>query len=214
MITKYTYKGKVIRHAKIVEGYRIGDKVRKRVLKSIGPIKNEEDLRRAKKILENMKKGEKIVSLNEIVYDRIREYGIIYAAEKLWKKSGLKDVVEQVFDKRRVRFNIFDSLFLLTVSRLYKPSSDLDTYEWIKEKAYYPTNIQLHHLYRTLDLIVKHKEEIEERIFEILKKRTKMKVDMVFYDLTSTYFEGDGPEKAYYGYSRDHRPDRKQVVIG
>ena len=115
--------------------------------------------------------------------------------------------------RKKINFNVFDSLLLLVSSRFYNPSSDLDTFDWIRDKVYYPNNIQLHHLYKTLDLIISHKDELEEKIFEKLRSNG-MKVDIVFYDLTSTYFEGEGPDNAKHGYSRDHRKDREQVVLG
>jgi len=211
-----TKRGKMVyMHAMIVESYRDGKTVRQRVLKNIGPVKTEEDLARAKALLENLKKGEKLVSLDEITFDRVKEFGILHASLKLWERFGLKEAVEKVFQKKRNGFSVFDALFLLATSRLYNPSSDLETYDWIRNKAHYPAgNLQLHHLYRTLDLLVEKKDELEKSIFERLKVRAGMKVDIVFYDLTSTYFEGDGPDSAMYGYSRDKRPDRKQVVIG
>jgi len=214
MITKYTYKGKVIKHAKIVEGYIIDGKVRKKVLKSIGPIRSKQDEIRARNLLEKIKRGEKLVSLNEISHDNVREYGIIYASQKLWEKFGMEKIIEETFKKRREKFSIFDSIFLLTVSRLYGLESDLDTYDWIKEKAHYPADIQLHHLYRTLEFLEQEKDNFEKLLLKQLKKKENLKVDMVFYDLTSTYFEGKGPKKAKYGYSRDKKRGKKQVVLG
>ncbi len=214
-ITRTKLGKTVYRHAMIVESYRDGKTVRQRVLKNIGPVRTEEDIARAKTLLESMKTGGKLVTLDEIAFDRVKEFGILHASLKLWERSGLKDAVEGAFQKKRAGFSAFDALFLLVTSRLYNPSSDLETYDWIRNKACYPVgNLQLHHLYRTLDLLVEKKVELEKSIFEMLKDRAGLKVDIIFYDLTSTYFEGDGPDSAMYGYSRDKRRDRKQVVIG
>lgn len=215
-ITRTKLRNAVYRHAMIVESYRDGKTVRQRVLKNIGPVRTEEDIARAKTLLESMKTGGKLVALDEITFDRVKEFGILHASFKLWERFGLKDAVEEVFQKKRTGFCAFDTLFLLVASRLYNPSSDLETYDWIRNKAHYPAadNVQLHHLYRTLDLLVEKKDELEKSIFERLKAKAGVKADIVFYDLTSTYFEGDGPDSARYGYSRDKRRDRKQVVIG
>lgn len=213
-VTRYKTKNGWYRHAKIVESYWDGNTSRQKVLRNIGPIKTEEDLRRAETLLEKMKTGEKLVSLDEIDHDKVREYGIVYVCEELWKRFEMDRIIQKAFSKRKTEFNIFDTIFLLTVSRLYGLRSDLEIYEWIKEKAYYPTHIQLHHLYRTLDSLVEEKEEFEKLLLKRLKKKAKLKVDLVFYDLTSTYFEGRGPKKAKHGYSRDKRRDRKQVVLG
>ena len=215
MITKYIYKGKLYKHAKIVESYlNENNESRKRVLRNIGPIKTEEDLRRAEALLEKMKTGEKVVSLDEIIYDKIKEYGIIYACEKLWKKFGMDKIIEELFSERKTEFSMFDAVFLSTVSRLYGLRSDLETYEWIKEKAHYPTFIRLHHLYRSLNLLVDEKDRFERLLLKRLRKKRRLKVDIVFYDLTSTYFEGKGPPIAEFGYNRDKKRGKKQIVIG
>lgn len=213
-ITRRKYKSTEYMQAMIIETYRDGCKIRQRVLKNIGAVKTEGDIAKAKRFLEDMKHGRTLVSLDEIIFDTVKEYGVIYAAKKLWDRLGLKKAIGDMLIKRKIRFNAFDAFFLLSVSRLYAPSSDLEAYDWIKNKAHYRDNIQLQHLYRTLDFIVDEKKDIEKKIFELLKETVKLKADLVFYDLTTAYFEGNGPASARYGYSRDHRPDKKQVVIG
>lgn len=213
-ITQYKTKGGLYKHAKIVESYWDRGTCRQKTLKNIGPIKTKEDEMKARNLLEKMKKGEKLVVLDEVDHDKIREYGIIYASQKLWEKFGMEKIIEETFKKRRPKFNMFDSLFLLTVSRLYGLSSDLDTYDWIKDKAHYPTNVQLHHLYRALDLLEQEKGSFEKLLLKQLKKKKNLKTDIVFYDLTSAYFEGKGPKKAEYGYNRDKKRGKKQIVLG
>lgn len=213
LITQRKYKKKIYKHGKIAEWYRENGKIKHKIIKNLGSLKTKEDEIRVRNLLKNMKRGNRLISVNEIIHDKVREYGAIHTSQELWKKIGLTDVVEETFRKMKIGFNIFDSILMLTVSRFYNPSSDLDTFDWIRNHAYYPNNIQLHHFYKTLDLIASHKDELEEKIFERLKKNG-IKADIVFYDLTSTYFEGRGPDNAKHGYSRDHRRDRKQVVLG
>ncbi|MCM3281925.1 IS1634 family transposase, partial [Exiguobacterium sp. MER 193] len=73
-----------------------------------------------------------------------------------------------------------------------------------------------HHYYRALDFLAERKEQIEGQLYGQLTDLMSLDVDLVFYDTTSTYFEGDEADEeiADYGYSKDHRGDRKQVVIG
>lgn len=69
-------------------------------------------------------------------------------------------------------------------------------------------NLQLQHLYRSLDFLGKHKEKIEKRLFNL-------KPDVVFYDTISIYFEGKEPEGlAKKGVSRNSCSDTNQVIIG
>ena len=87
---------------------------------------------------------------------------------------------------------------------------------WLEE-VYRPafSELELHHFYRALDLLAEHKERVETELFKRTQSLFNMKVDIVFWDTTSTYFEGKGPDElGCYGYSKDHRPDRVQVMIG
>ncbi|KXA95178.1 hypothetical protein AKJ65_02375 [candidate division MSBL1 archaeon SCGC-AAA259E19] len=66
----------------------------------------------------------------------------------------------------------------------------------------------------SLDLLAEEKSRIEENLFENLIGALDLSLDLVFYDLTSSYFEGEGPDLANFGYSRDRRDDREQIVLG
>lgn len=104
----------------------------------------------------------------------------------------------------------------MVLNRISDPLSKRGVNRWISE-VYRPTFSQLeqHHFYRSLDLLSEHKESIELELFNRTQSYFNMQVDMVFWDTTSTYFEGHGPEDlGCYGHSKDHRPDRVQVMIG
>jgi len=70
------------------------------------------------------------------------------------------------------------------------------------------------HFYRAMDELIPHKDQMEIALHEREKDLFSMNLNLVFYDLTSSYFEGDSCPLAHHGYSRDHRSDREQVVIG
>jgi len=213
-ITKYVYKGKVYKHAKIVQSYKENGKVKHRTIKNIGRIKTKEDEIRARKLLEQMRIGEKLVTLNEINISRVLEFGLIYTSEKLFEKYEINEILSEVFAEKRIKFEADEIIALLISNRLYKPASDLSACEWINKEALTKIKVKEHQVYRALDLLAEKKEEIEQKIFNKLKKNLNLKVDLVFYDLTSTYFESSNSDLAKYGYSRCHRPDRKQIVIG
>ena len=97
--------------------------------------------------------------------------------------------------------------------RLLEPYSKLRVSEWIKTQAVneiYPDEIRLHHYYRSMDYLIAHKEE---DIFWKVNDIFNVDLSLVFYDLTSSYFEGDCCKIARYGYSRDKRPDLHQIEI-
>ncbi|MRR38964.1 IS1634 family transposase, partial [bacterium] len=96
------------------------------------------------------------------------------------------------------------------------PFSKLMVSKWIGT-VYHPAfkELELHHFYRALDFLAQRKELVEEQLFNRVRDLFHLKLDLVFWDTTSTYFEGNGPHSlARYGYSKDSRPDRLQVVIG
>jgi transposase len=101
--------------------------------------------------------------------------------------------------------------------RLEEPGSKRDLYRHWLQTIYRPAfeGLRLHRFYRALDLLSEHKERIESSLFKRVTSLFSIDLDLVLWDTTSTYFEGDGPEGiGAYGHSKDHRPDRVQVVVG
>ncbi|MFH1141512.1 MAG: IS1634 family transposase, partial [Chloroflexota bacterium] len=110
----------------------------------------------------------------------------------------------------------------LVLMRLCEPSSEL----WIAEHLYERSiladllgipvdKVNDDRLYRALDRLLPHKAEMEKHLKGRLGGLFNLEYDLLLYDVTSTYFEGEcvHNEQAMRGYSRDHRPDCKQVCI-
>jgi len=113
------------------------------------------------------------------------------------------------------------AIFVMVANRCLAPASKLFCYEsWLREDVYFPEGegIELHHLYRAMDFLAAHKEEIEQELYWQLGDLLSLDVDLIFYDTTSLYFEideedGEGGLR-YRGHSRDRRPDAPQVIVG
>jgi len=211
-VTKLKRHGVIYEYAKIVEGYREGNIVRHRVVMNLGPIRSEADRRRFEKILESLKAGERFVLFNNLCVDRDFDFELTYVVEQLWDKYGISDVLTRAFADGEFEYDAAKIVRLLATHRLHQPSSDLAACEWIKNVAFGGIqDIRPKQVYRALEQLIKRKERIEVGVFKELQRRLGLKADLVFYDLTSSYFEGEGPELAEYGKSRDHRPDRKQL---
>ena len=209
------YGGRTYEYAQIVRSVRREDgKPSQKVVKSLGRMKTRGDWEWAESVLEAMEKGEKLVRLKELEIKHQLELGGIWAGERIWGESGIQRALAGSFAGRKVEFDLERIVFLLVVNRLYNPSSDLSALRWIREKAYTETRVKKQWIYRSLDVLVEEKDRIEENLFKNLKESLNLSLDLVLYDLTSTYFEGVGPKLAMYGYSRDHRPDRRQLVLG
>jgi transposase len=195
-----------------VERVREGGTPTHRTIKSLGPIETDEDLERARELEKVYQQGDQVLRLDELEIRETREYGLLHAAKHVWDEHGITATLEDTFADRKPTFDPAKIAFYLAVARFYGKTSEHATHDWIQHDVFPLADPDLQHLYRTLDLLEEHKAEIERRLFETLDRWRH--VDTVFYDLTSTYSEGDRPDLAEFGYSRDNRPDREQVVIG
>jgi transposase len=136
-------------------------------------------------------------------------------------------------DEEEARDDWISRAVVLVANRLICPSSEHGMAGWLETdyvcdrlgRRYVPCwqrhgrvkvdFTQLQHWYRTLDHLIAHKERIELALYHRLRNLFCLQPDLVFYDLTSTYFEGQGPSGfAKYGYSRDQRRRNPQVVVG
>lgn len=119
-------------------------------------------------------------------------------------------------------FSLADAVFAMLAGRLVDPASKRRTHRWIVDDVVAPDGFSfptLDQYYRALDVVCEHKDQIERHVYARVCDLTNLQLTLACYDLTSSYLEGDPaphgrfPSKAF-GYSRDHRSDRPQVVIG
>lgn len=162
------------------------------------------------------------VILSSLVVRRPRRFGDCWIGCKLWEDLGLRAFWEEALAEQRGEVPWAKVVELLVVNRLCDPRSEL----FIHEKWFPQTAMDLlldcdaavaekDRLYRALDRMVAHKDALERHLIAKWRDLFGASFDVLLYDLTSTYFEGDAQEvdKAARGYSRDHRPDCAQVVI-
>jgi transposase len=107
-------------------------------------------------------------------------------------------------------------ILAITLQRFLSPGSDLLGSKWV-EKVYGEglEGIKLQHFYRALSFLSEKKNYVEERIFDKRRDLLINEVDIVFFDTSTLYFEGKGPEDfARRGKSKDNRPQENQIVVG
>ncbi len=147
--------------------------------------------------------------------------GPLLVLERLFEKSGIQAVLSTIASKHpKLEWDWLKLVFTMVVSRFVEPGSKLKVYEhW--QKRLYPEmiseEIALHQLYRALDLLAEHKEEIEERLFYRGRDLFNLSVDVVLYDLTTLRFESTREDLGAlrrFGYSKERRSDCTQVVLG
>jgi transposase len=168
--------------------------------------------------------GEDIIEvrLSTLRVRQPRRFGDCWAATRLWRQLGFDEFWRERLGGQRGEVPWEKVLELLCVNRLLDPRSELYVHEkWFPQTAMDilldggAEVAELNRLYRCLDHIVEHKQELETHLAAKWKDLFGAHFDIILYDLTSTYFEGaaQGVAKARRGYSRDHRPDCKQLVI-
>jgi len=151
-----------------------------------------------------------------------RRLGDVYVALHAWQYLGLDRLLQRLLGNVRTRVPMPVIAALIAVNRLVEPPSERGIYHWLPHTAlpellnYPPARLTLDHLYRCLSLVEPHKAAIEKHLADQGRNLFHFGNDLLLYDLTSTYFEGrlEHNAKAQRGYSRDHRPDCKQLCIG
>ena len=162
----------------------------------------------------NLKLGPKAEDVD--VHDAF-DFGASFAIDTIWKELSLSDTIRHHMKEHTCDIDIVPPVKAMVFNRLLEPSSKLRVSEWVTTQAIheiFPKEIPLHHYYRSLDYMMAHKASLEEDIFWKVNNIFNLDLSLVFYDLTSSYFEGDCCEIAKHGYSRDHRPDCRQIEIG
>jgi len=155
--------------------------------------------------------------------ERTRDFGDVYLALCLWRMLGLDDFFERELRGGREEIPWHLTACALAVARFCEPSSELHVEDtWYRRTALADIlgvgadKVERHRLYRTLDKALPLKPKIETHLKERIGELFSPDFDILLYDVTSTYFEGEAKKnrQAKRGYSRDHRPDCKQVCIG
>ena len=214
---------KPVRYAQIVESFRDeAGRVQKRVLLSLGRVDrlDREQIRRLVTALSRYLETGDVPEGGRV--GQVRDYGIGYVADALWRRLDLPKFFLKQLRSRKYEAPVERAIFAMVAHRMVDPSSKRACFDWLEHDAWLPLSkgITLQHLYRSMDFLDECHEEIEAALY--LHRRSLFdKVELVYYDTTSTYFEcdepGDEPETyglRQKGYSRDVRPDCRQIVIG
>ena len=199
-------KKNVNRYAQIADNCRKDGRTMVKVLKHLGPVKSDVDIERYRRIfaMEEQKALIENADLRKLDILPPKEYGMIYASRILCSYNGLDQVFNLLGDHS-------DIIFLEAVSRLIYPSSDYALLR-LSDRIECPIkDMKKDRIYAALDALIERKDEIEESIVKILKPDMRR----VYYDLTSTYFEGkEKNDLVMFGYSRDRKKGKRQINVG
>ena len=160
--------------------------------------------------------------LKGIRVERSRQFGDVYLALALWRGTGLEELCERLLAVGKERIAWAKMAAVLVAARFCEPSSELHIAEdWYRRTALCDLlqlgdgEVNKDRLYRSLDHLLVHKSALEAHLSQRCGELFAVQNDVLLYDITSTYFEGQAEANplAQRGYSRDHRPDCKQVCI-
>ncbi len=225
-------------YLQIVENFRDQGRVRQRVLTTLGRLDELQAAGHLDGLLASGARFAEHVLLltahrrGQAPAISTRRIGPSLIFERLWRETGCQAVVSELLAPRHYDFDVERAIFLTVLHRLCATGSDRAGQRWKEDYLIDGVDdLELHHMYRAMAWLGEvlpanqqqgfsklvprcTKDLIEERLFE--KRRDLFSsLDLVFFDTTSLYFEGEGGDTlGQYGHSKDHRPDEQQMIVG
>ena len=219
-------------YLQIVENRKEKGKVKQRVISTIGRLDQLQAKDRVETLIRSLSRfSEKTMLIlsgkSDVSADAVK-IGPSIIFERLWKETGIQIAIQRLLVDRRFEFDVERAIFLTVLHRLMVSGSDRFCERWRKDYNINGTEqLELHHLYRAMTFLGEtvddqkaatpftprcNKDLIEESIF-FDQRDLFSGLDLVFFDTTSIYFEGQGGSIGKKGHSKDHRPDLNQMVV-
>lgn len=221
----------------LVENERVDGRIKQRVLLRLGRLDQLQASGQLDSLLASLGRFSTRLAVlgaherGHSVTTRTRRIGPALIFERLWRETGIAAVLQEMLRERRFEFALERAVFMTVLHRLFVSGSDRAAERWMREQAIAGIeDLSLHHLYRTMGFLGEplcpvaedatcfelrtRKDLIEEALFA-RRRDLFTDVELVFFDTTSIYFEGEGGQEiGQRGHSKDHRPDLKQMVVG
>ena len=221
-------------YLQLVENRKEKGKVKQRVIVTVGRMDQLQEKGRIETLIRSLSRFSEntmlILSGNSNVLADAKKIGPALIFERLWERTGIKESIKKALNGSAFKFDVERAIFLTVLHRLMVSGSDRFCNRWHNDYIINGVDgLNLHHLYRAMGFLGKElsdptkvtafaprciKDLIEEELF-FRRRELFSALDLVFFDTTSIYFEGRGGEKlGRRGFSKDHRPDLKQMVVG
>ncbi|MCF8002052.1 MAG: hypothetical protein K9K76_09370, partial [Halanaerobiales bacterium] len=173
-------------------------------------------------------KIEVLESVDDCHHEWSKNYGDVFVMEKLWAELKLDQILNTLLQQHEYEFDVISALKTMVFNRAINALSKLSTYDWLQNDVYFPAadDLDLHHLYRCLDFLIEHKDEIEAKIYDHLKNLFSLDVTVVFYDCSLVDMYGESSNLIQYSrkgktqfllsfvLSRDGLPISHEVLPG
>ena len=224
-------------YLQIVESRRDGDQVRQQVIATLGRF---EELQASGQLERLVRSGARFAAKAMVLSAAsdeaattiaVRRIGPALVFERLWEETGCRAAITELTGKRKHGFALERAVFLTVLHRLFVSGSDRAADRWREDYAIAGVEtLDLHHLYRAMAWLGEElpekeqdgrtpfaprcvKDVVEERLFAH-RRDLLTRLDLVFMDTTSLYFEGAGGQTlGRHGYSKDHRADLRQMIL-
>jgi transposase len=221
-------------YLQIVENHREGSKTIQRVISTIGRMDQLEAKGDIEKLIRSLSRfSERVVLIlsgKSEVDAFAKKIGPWLIFGRLWEELRIRKIIKGFLEGRKFEFDVERAIFLTVLHRLFASGSDRSCEKWHQDyRIEGVKDLSLHHLYRAMAFLGSEIEDqedktlfsprctkdlIEEAMFNE-RRDLFTGLDLVFFDTTSIYFEGEGGERlGEKGHSKDHRPDLNQMVVG
>lgn len=230
---KKTSGGRI--YLQIAESQRVAGQVRQRVIATLGRLDQLEASGQLERLVRSgarfATRAMVVTAAQDDPAAAVRRIGPALVFERLWAETGCRAVVEDLAQERRHGFALERALFLTVLHRLMGGGSDLAAVRWREDYRIADAGaLELHHLYRAMAWLGAPlpetaqdartpfaprctKDLVEERLFGH-RRDLFSRLDLLFLDTTSLYFEGAGGQTlGRRGHSKDHRPDLCQMIL-
>jgi hypothetical protein len=228
------------RYLQIVEAYRENGRPKQRAIANLGRLDQLGD--KLDELVAGLSRycQERFARAQDLACRTALVWGPVRLARHLWEQVDLGASIGQLCRARRYEFDVAETAFVLVANRLCEPSSEHGLARWLehtfvcdaqgrrwrpawrpaaqisKDQRVKVEHEQLNQWYRTLDALLAVKAQMEEALYRRVRDLFSLRVDLVFYDLTSTYFCRKSPVERLrrHGHSKDGRPRCVQVLLG
>ncbi len=218
VVTGRNKDGSVRSYLQLVHGYRKNGKVRQELICSLGRLEILQIGGGLDRLIASLARHSERCWVEAeagglMPWNKI--YGPVLVFRRLWEELGLARLLGELQTSTEVRFSVEEAAFAMALHRLLDPGSKRATHLWL-ETVYRPEfeSLELQHLYRALDYLVRGKERIEEALFARNRDLFSLAVDLVLFDTTLVHFEGQGPEGLATHARPGNYPDCVKVLVG
>ncbi|MCL4417857.1 MAG: IS1634 family transposase [Actinobacteria bacterium] len=208
-------KGKTYLH--IIKSYWEDGKAKQKSIAALGCLEDLQQTSQLKKIAKALLKycsdNPTALDITTAQEKTRKRWGAVAVFKKIWDTFGFPELFSMLLKERKIQFDFFSAVFLMILDRLMEPKSKLKSYE--EQSRYHGIRENsLDHLYRALDILASNKEKLEKALFERNVSLFNMSVDVVFFDVTTLYFESQKiSDLKLFGFSKDCKVNEVQVVV-